>query len=539
MPIAETFEHGLRVPQIVGSLKIQEHRRMLLADQPGAGKTAQAMVALEIDGLLAKPSAILILCNLTGCQLTWAPELRNRMLSQYPGVLADLTDTRGRRTMPSVAKRNDQLGAAMLEAHDKQQPLIVLANYELVRWKHGAAPKLANLWSIVFDAVIIDESHLVLPTKEDRGDKVTQFWYGLMNLVIAPDGLRVPMSGTPDRGLLHNRYGTWKFLWPDSHRSFWAWCRHHFIVTEGSWGGAEIGKLRNEREWGAYEHQHMIRRTKAEMLKGLPPKQWAGEGGVDIPMTQAQEGAYLDQLDLMEMQEAQLIAEGSEESMRKATAFKMQFALRSRQMATCMWDFQVTEDDRGNGHIHGVPRQLGREGSNKLAWILDWLEARGYCSDNYDPTLGKVVIVSYFTEVLRWLKAELQSESFTSEVMDGSTPMVEKQRIESEFQYGGLRIVLLSGFLGVSINLDAADDMIFMDVVHDPDRIEQAEDRIHRASRDHQCTYWRLASTDSIDQVMLQIVDSRYRTTRSIYEGSRGISYARQLLGKELLEVGA
>ena len=75
--------------------------------------------------------------------------------------------------------------------------------------------------------------------------------------------------------------------------------------------------------------------------------------------------------------------------------------------------------------------------------------------------------------------------------------------------------------------------MIFVDYVHDPDRIEQAEDRIHRASRNHVCTYWRLASQDTADQVILETLDTRYRETRKTYEGARGISFARRMLGLE------
>ena len=104
--IAHTFPDGLRVKQVEGALRIKQKRRIVLADQPGAGKTAQALVALEMDGLFDRPSATLILCNVTGCQLTWAGELRNRLASQHDVVICDLTDTHGRKTMPSMAARD-------------------------------------------------------------------------------------------------------------------------------------------------------------------------------------------------------------------------------------------------------------------------------------------------------------------------------------------------------------------------------------------------------------------------------------------------
>ena len=530
--IASTFPNGLRVKQVVGALTIADQHRVLLADQPGAGKTAQALVGLEMTGLFERETHTLIMCNTTGCQLTWAQELKQRVATQYDVVIADLTDTEGKKTAPSTAARNARLGRKIIEAADLGLPLIVLANFESIRWKAGKIAAVPNMFALTLDAIVIDEGHLVLPTMEDGANKLTQFWYGLTNLDIDPHAIRLDMTGTPDRGKLWNRYGHWKFLYPEAHRSFWAWARLNFVVSQAQWGGAEIGKLRNPLAWAAYDRQHMIRRTKAEMLEGLPEKQWAGEGGIDIPMTVAQEDAYIDYQNFLEAKEMELIADGED---GKASALKLQFALRSRQMATCTWTF--TED--AEGHTHGTPIVAGPESSNKLAWLLDWLDTRGYTPEGWDPTQGKVVIVSYFAEVLFWLEAELKAAGVYARVMSGATSGPMKQEIEAQFQRGELRIVLLSGYLGVSINLDAADDMIFLDSVHDPDKMEQAEDRIHRASRNHQCTYWRLASMDTADMVVLQTVDSRYRETRKSYEGSRGVEFARRMLGLEQIESAA
>ena len=544
--IASTFPNGLRVKQIVGALTIADQHRVLLADQPGAGKTAQALVGLEMTGLFERETHTLIMCNTTGCQLTWAQELKYRVATQYDVVIADLTDTEGKKTAPSTAVRNERLGRKIIEAADLGLPLIVLANFESIRWKAGKIAAVPNMFALTLDAIVIDEGHLVLPTMEDGANKMTQFWYGLSKLDIDRHAIRLDMTGTPDRGKLWNRYGHWKFLYPDAHKSFWAWARLNFVVSQAQWGGAEIGKMRNPNAWAAYDRQHMIRRTKAEMLEGLPEKQWAGEGGIDLPMTPLQEDAAVDYQNQLEEKEKSLLALAKHHrdngDQRKADGFaheaaalKLQFALRSRQMATCTWTFI----ENAEGHVHGKPIVAGPESSNKLAWLLDWLDTRGYTPDGWDPAQGKVVIVSYFAEVLFWLEAELKAAGIHSRIMSGATSAVMKQEVEAQFQRGDLRVVLLSGYIGVSINLDAADDMVFLDSVHDPDKMEQAEDRIHRASRNHQCTYWRLASMDTADMVVLQTVDSRYRETRKSYEGSRGVQFARRMLGLEQIESAA
>lgn len=535
MAINDTFEHGLRPAQIIGSLRIQQQRRMILADQPGAGKTAQAMVALEIDGQLTRRANILILCNVTGCQLTWAPEIQKRIVSQYDVVVADLTDTEGRKTMPSVAARDAKLAAKLIEADDEDLPLIVLANFDMLRWPPKGAPKMATLFDIVFDSVLIDEGHLVLPTQADKLDSMSQFWRGLSYLQRSADPILLDITGTPDRGKLHNRYGHWKFLFPTQFRDFWGWARTHFVVSAGSWVGAEIGKLRNPAAWQGFDNSHMIRRTKKEMLKGLPEKQWANDGGIDLPLTPVQQLAYDSYMSELEERHMELLAQADDteegkKAKAKADALRLQFALRSRQMATATWVYTTETDENGRDHTHGTPQVLGVGGSAKLAWLLNWMDERGYLPEDWDPSQGKVVIVSYFTQILEWLKLELQLAGVRAEVLSGDTPGVTKTQIEAQFQRGDLRVVLLSGHIGVSINLDAADDMIFLDLTHDPDKIEQAEDRIHRASRNHQVTYWRLISQDTSDVVVVEMADSRYRATRESYDGSRGVEFARRFM---------
>jgi SNF2 family DNA or RNA helicase len=86
--------------------------------------------------------------------------------------------------------------------------------------------------------------------------------------------------------------------------------------------------------------------------------------------------------------------------------------------------------------------------------------------------------------------------------------------------------------MGVGINLDRADDLIMLDLPYDPDRIEQIEDRVHRASNMHHVTIWNLIAIDSIDQAIAEVVSKRYETTRQVIDGSRGVEFARQIVAQ-------
>ena len=68
------------------------------------------------------------------------------------------------------------------------------------------------------------------------------------------------------------------------------------------------------------------------------------------------------------------------------------------------------------------------------------------------------------------------------------------------------------------------------DSPYDPDRIEQIEDRIHRASNMHHVTIWNLIAKATIDQAIMAKVSKRYQLTRSMLDGARGVDFERQIL---------
>lgn len=107
-----------------------------------------------------------------------------------------------------------------------------------------------------------------------------------------------------------------------------------------------------------------------------------------------------------------------------------------------------------------------------------------------------------------------------------------KAEAQSRFQDPNdpARIILLSGGMGVGIDLDIADDLIMVDLPYDPDRLEQIEDRVHRASNLHKVTIWHLISKGSIDEAIAEKSTKRRVTTRSLLDGARGIDFSRKVV---------
>jgi superfamily II DNA or RNA helicase len=494
------FEEVLFDYQKVAAQRIADEKRLLLADQPGLGKTLEVLGGLEKVGLFTQVMGdILVLTPIINAHTTWIDSVERFVMGRYPNV----------RVIDLSKGSSDKKNKLVVEATKNPVVNVFVANHDALAVVKGK-PRVPALFELVFDAVIVDESHLVLPIKNAR--KPTNFWSGLERLRYSSNPVRVAVSGTPDRGKLENRYGTWLFL--DSRMvgyNQWAWLEEHFWVVEQRVSKTRTVKmvqgLKDEYSWVNADRAFMLRRTKAEVLPQLPPKRYVD---VSIEMTDKQKAAYLvQQLDsTAKLKEARAEERNSGEA--------MVFALRARQIANCSW--------ADNEPV------VGGE-SAKLDWLIEWLAERGFIEfDEMADNKAKVVIVSQFSKILHWLNKELANVGIVSSVLDGSCNDRERVAIQDKFQNGDLRVILLSGGMGVGINLDAADDLIMMDSPYDPDRVEQIEDRVHRASSNHSVTIWNLVADDTLDEAIMERVSERYATTRKLLDGSRGVIFGREIL---------
>lgn len=99
----------------------------------------------------------------------------------------------------------------------------------------------------------------------------------------------------------------------------------------------------------------------------------------------------------------------------------------------------------------------------------------------------------------------------------------ESQRIQDAFQAeGGPRVLVMTTQTGgVSITLDRADSCIFIDETWLASEMEQAEDRLHRASRMHNVTVYTVRTRGSIDEYIFEVVYEKGATAEEIMDGRR------------------
>ena len=228
--------------QIPGASFVASQKKVILADQPGLGKTLQTLAAV-IENDVRGP--ILVVAPKTAVVVTWPDEI-----AQWLGegevvytINADLSPPERRAVVKAIA-----LNAK--DYPDVRQWVLMGPNYLRIRadvdefgnFKRDAAGRkivravneaIPELFAIQWSAVIVDESHQVTAGGSPGIGK--HKWsaqrLGLDCLQIAPNGMRIAISGTPFRGKTEYMFGTLQWLHPEKYTSYWNWVKRHYGVV--------------------------------------------------------------------------------------------------------------------------------------------------------------------------------------------------------------------------------------------------------------------------------------------------------------------
>jgi SNF2 family DNA or RNA helicase len=476
--------------QLNGAAFIGNGRNVLLGDQPGLGKTLQALAAL----VQADAQGILVACPRTTAGTVWEREIR-RWLPNAAVFVAQ-----GSRAERKAAMR----AYADTPAFGQFRKFLVV-NTEMLRVKKGDPdePQWPFLHSSTWDAIVVDESHQALAsTKNVQSAGITQVRYGAMQIRrrLNPGGIALAMSGTPFRSDLAKAWGTMNWLRPDVFTSYWNFAKAHFQVDSNGYGMTVGSEPLDPAAFASALRPYYLARDKATAAPDLPPITYAGtplpgDGPngpcyVQIDMEPEQARAYeeMRKLAAAAIEGGNLLATGV---LAEITRLR-QFALSSGRL-NADHEFEPT-----------LP-------SAKFEWILEFLKERA-------GNDGKVVIASNFTSWIKVLATALEEAGFPVMTLTGETSDKDRAYIVERFAdpRDAVRIVIINTKAGgVGITLDAADDMIITDLPWKSDDERQVIDRIHRVSRVHNVTVYRLLSADTVDIWMAGLTDEQRRILAS------------------------
>ncbi len=532
-----------RTYQRVGVRFVADTPASLVADEPGLGKTL-----IALGGILEAqvPGPYIVVAPKTAARSVWQAEIKRWLPSHHKVITFPEARARRERLMRTakfgpntwvIVHPEMLLVRVVLTCHkcgkitEQRKRVVGLLSCKHPKERKTKRTHVFNyprLYSQEWGAIVADEAHETLII---RSGWHTQRRRGMDSLRLTQGGLRIALSGTPFDNKPHQLFGTLNWLVPRLYSGKSRWQETYWQKT--GYTGWQVGEFRQEREQMLWDSLSSIciRRTKREVAPDLPPKQAMGTLlnpdepnspiGIWLDMYGAQAKAYNSML-------TDSVARLKSGRLEAPTA--LEELTRLKQLASACGDIHYR--DLGYGvfskkFVPGLP-------SNKFQWTLEALDEWGYPS----APIGKVVIVSFYTSLLKMFQTGLETHYKTkprkplTAMISGKTTAREREKIRLRFNESGHEQILLLNLRagGTAITIDSADRMIFLTETGIPDQQVQAEDRIHRVSNPRQCMYYYLRSIGTVDVGTAIANVALAEDSARLLDVRRGVEYLRYII---------
>jgi SNF2 family DNA or RNA helicase len=432
----------------------QGHRTFLLADEPGLGKTAQALMAAQAA------DAYPLLCVVPNVvKANWAREVSlwtpHRTVTVIHGDGEDVD------------------GFAD----------IVVVNYEVldrhVGWlgDHG------------FRGMVVDEAHFIKNKTSQRSQHVLELSERIRARVARP--LLMALTGTPLINDIEDFRAIWQFLgWIDDQKP-----RAELMNKLEDTGlmPGEPGFYPNARR--SVIEMGIVRRRKIDVAADIPARRVA-----DLPVE-------------LEGAEGRSIREAERELARRLVA-RYDAALEARTSGpevvgidrdlvrrVAKWEREDMEAAKDGENVFSMMRRIGQA---KAGLAADY-------TAQLARSVGKVVFFAKHVAVM-----DEAEESFARRgiqyvsIRGDQSAKARAAAIEAFTNDPETSIVVCSlTAAGVGLNLQVASNMVLAELSWTDAEQTQAIDRIHRIGQSEPVTAWRIIAAQTIDSKIAELIDSK------------------------------
>lgn len=472
------------------------HDGFILADQPGAGKTAQALQLAMYNKEKQRAKHCLVICCVNSAKYNWVEDIvKHTNGTQVPYILG------ARLKRDKVTERYDTGGQEKLadlqtrHMYGKQDypelPYFLIVNIEAFRYKQGkcyAFSKEIINWinSGLIDMIAIDEIHRNASPSSKQGQQLLDIKKKITRRVEW-----LPMTGTPITSKPTDVFLPLRLVGGHNYTSYYKWCQEFCMY--GGFGGYDIVGYKNIPMLKQMLEPNMLRRLKKDIMD-LPPK---------IRYTE-----YVDntpyQAKLYQKVEDELIVHKDDivSSLNPMVKF-----LKLRQV---------------NGSPELVDDTIEIDSSYlsknaKLARLMELLEdivANG----------EKVLVFSNWVEPLRTLYKFI-SKKYKTCCYTGTMSQEDREKHKQVFINNPNYSVMLGtvGAMGVSHTFTVARNIIFYDSPWNPCDVEQCEDRCHRPGTIQSVNIYTLITRNTVDDKVHQILSAKESIANYIVDGKLDI----------------
>jgi SNF2 family DNA or RNA helicase len=486
----ETLEEGnedLFPHQRAGVKFLSVARRALLADEPGLGKTAQAIRALkklQDDGEDVFPALIV-------CPNTLKKNWKREFDMWWPGV--DVEVIKGSATQRrKVFEEEADVYVINWESLRSHSRLASYGSIALARCQEcgGHDEKVTinrcevhkrELNAIDFKAVVADEIHR---SKEPKSKQSRALW-----AATGTADIRFALTGTPIANNVLDLWSILHWLSPEEWPSKTRWVDRMVNVMLNAFGGMMVlgVKPHMEEEFYATINPRMRRMLKAKVLPWLPEMMFERR---DIEMSTKQKKAYDQMRDTM-------IAELESGDAITAPSALTQ-TIRLLQFASSYATIDVNEDT-------GEMRAVLTEPSCKVDSLMDDISNGDFGDDS-------VAVCAVSRQLIDLLSAEMTKAKIPHGLITGAQDEDERQQAVDDFQSGKIKWILFTAQAGgVGITLTAARRLVMLQRPWSLVDHKQALDRVHRiGSEIHDSIIVTDYVTDgSIEERVIQVLSTK------------------------------
>ncbi len=441
------------------------HRTFLLADEPGLGKTAQALLAAE--AAQAYP-LLVVVPNVV--KTNWARE-------------AELW-TPQRASTVIHGDGHDIDGFAD----------IVIVNYEVLDRHVGW------LGDLGFRGMVIDEAHFIKNKTSQRSRHALELSARIRQRIGRP--LLMALTGTP----LINDIEDFKAIW-----QFLGWIEEtmpgpHLMEALEQTGLTPAEPSFYPAARAAVIEQGIVRRRKIDVASDIPARRIA-----DIPVE-------------LDDEDGRSIREAERELARRLVARYHQ-ALETRTSGVVVEgiDHQLVrqvagwerEDNPNSATGDNVFTMVRRIGQAKAELAADY-------AAQLARSVGKVVFFAKHIDVM-----DVAQETFAkrglrySSIRGDQTRAARERNIDAFVKEPDVAVIVCSlSAAGVGINLQVASNVVLAELSWTDAEQTQAIDRIHRIGQEQPVTAWRIIAAQTIDTKIAELIDSKAGLAARALDGS-------------------
>lgn len=442
----------------------QGHRTFLLADEPGLGKTAQALLAARTAG--AYP-LLVVVPNVV--KTNWAHEV---------GLW---TPERRATVVHGDGERVDGFAD------------VVIVNYEIldrhVGWlgEHG------------FRGMVVDEAHFIKNKRSQRSQHVLSIAEKIRERAARP--LLMALTGTPLINDIEDFRAIWQYLgWIDDEKPLGR------LMTALD----DIGLTPADRGFSAAARQCVIdmgivRRRKADVVADIPARRVADllvelDGAAGRSIREA-EAALVERL----LQRYRSAVEARETGLDLGTDHEI-----ARRVAAA-----ELKDSSGKAKGDNVFSMVRRIGQAKAAPAADY-------AAQLARNVGKVVFFAKHVDVMDHAEQTFAERGIRYASIRGDQTTRQRDKNVTAFvEDPEVQIVVCSlTAAGVGLNLQVASNLVLAELSWTDAEQTQAIDRIHRIGQSEPVTAWRVIAAQTVDSRIAELIDSKSGLAARALDGS-------------------